>query len=594
MAAPVSISEIVAGIRLCQQLYDICIAPANNASVLCAEFKSEIKNFEERLKDFRRAFEHVETAVFDVDDDFDNLEPLSETIRKEARELVGDFGQTLQDCVKLLEKHTKLGTRRANALDNISWHNATQPDVDILRKRLHEHKYKILLFMEPLQLELIADIWVNTSEILELLRRHFGLVEYVELPKIPPAIHNRLLENLNKNAPTNIPDPSAIPLKQGVDVLIAHWRQCSSIRSTTGDNTVAQYFNLVKTQWMMEAVSQSRELKTSRQGHLFRRIVGQIEQKIAIQHARPNITRYTEDVLLQLHDSCFVIWPKQPKPESIPSPLELQEELVRVELVSESPNVKKEVQVFKVDDQNLRVVHLESREDQPEPITSTRFPILNQDTFVPLYTIAPSNTIEIGYNGGNRSATVAYTLRKTKDALALQSAFVGYVPFHHSIDVDVVVTTKSTSKWNPLAQVVKHEGRGAVQIWRWPSPDSHQLTSPSISRTTTLTDDGTTTIGSPSSRTTRSRLVQGINTSAVSISQNDKKDSRIKEVAIANTLPPPLLVAFVKNKNEYRMWQIDGTFRRPFPLPPLYFIPALRKKPTHSDSTPNHAQYPSS
>jgi hypothetical protein len=553
MSSPVSFSDILEAIRICQQIREKWFDPINNAQVKYFDFKHDIIDLEKRLSEFKDAFSQALVHVGDPDPFFLGDDSIHDTLKQEADELVGDFTLTLKDSHNLLADHVKFDSKRGNVLDNAHWHSSTEAKVNRLRSRIQLHVFKIRLFLEPLQLRLTNHILMNTNEIIDLLRSHFGLVTDVELPGIPAHLIIHFQDALKRDAPIPITDLNQIPLKEGINALILHHRQ--SLISTETSRPVEQHLNLLKAHWLVEILSQSEALKQVRSSHLYRRIIKQVEQRIAKQYARTDISHYGNDALSTLEQSAFAIWPeKTVVPEQqLTEPMDQEEKLAELSLVHQHLNVKRRLFVFRVNERNLRIVDSRTP-DNPTlgPKELVNYFDLNSDTLVPLYTITASPraewNIEIVY--GNGAATVAYPLKERADAFKLQRAFTGYdIPFYFG-GVSGTVTYKASGALSHFMRDGQHEGHGEIQLWQW--PQCGRAMDSTISPRTSVGNGKSST--SDSSHSIASRAFQGINPSVISISQDENGE----EAVLSSLPPPPLLMAFTEDKKRYRIWKTDS------------------------------------
>jgi hypothetical protein len=366
MSLPISFGDVVTALRLISWIKSTCIDPDNNAQVRYLEFKREIDSFEKRLIEFRDAFHQAITQINDHDLCLLDAASRHKVLKHEADTLVGDFVSTLTDCETLVRAHVKFDSKRGNFLDSLFWHSSTQARVEDLRRRLQAHADKISLFVEPLRLQLATDTAARTHDILEILMAQSNTVE---LPNIPSSLDDKFQDALSRHTTIQIRHPSRIPLEEGVDVMILHYRKSTALSNgLVTDQTVEQYLHLLKAHWLVETLLKSDTLKRARSGHLFRRIIKQVQQSIAEQYKREEISRYTEAELCALNMSDFDIWPPKvivPEPP-LTEPTGREEMLARLPVASQSSNEKREIFVFRVDDRNLRIVYLRSSNDRSQ------------------------------------------------------------------------------------------------------------------------------------------------------------------------------------------------------------------------------------
>lgn len=426
----IGFGDIALAIKLCKEIREKLFNPVNNAQIKYLDFKEDIVSLNNRLNEFKSAFDNAFIHINDLNSSLLDTNRPHITLKHEADELIGDFVSTLIECRTLLEAHVKFDRKRGTILDTVFWYSSTQGKVDDLRRRIQLHTEKIRLFLEPIKLRLTSDILADTSDILELLGKHFGLVKEVKLPAIPSRLDKEFREALHRDAPVRIPDSAQIPLKEGIDALTLHYRQ-SAGQFTGSENSrkVEQYLNLLKAHWLVEILLKSTALENTRPGHLYRRIIKQVEQLIAKQYGR-EISRYSEEALCALDKSAFAIWPEKiVMPEQpLTEPMEYEEKLAELSLVPRTLNETGKLFVFLKSDRNLRIVHSRTPVDQTRgPKETERFFNLRCDGLVPWYAITAPCTewnMEVIYGDGAES--VLYSFQEKDDALKLQQAFTGY------------------------------------------------------------------------------------------------------------------------------------------------------------------------
>lgn len=66
-------------------------------------------------------------------------------------EIVGDFEETLTECIRLLENNRSYSST-TGPVDNITWNVFIQPNVDRLQGRLQFHNTKLALVLKPFEL----------------------------------------------------------------------------------------------------------------------------------------------------------------------------------------------------------------------------------------------------------------------------------------------------------------------------------------------------------------------------------------------------------------------------------------------------------
>lgn len=537
MSAPVSFGDVIKALELINWIRNHCFDPVNNAQVRYLEFKREVEGLGRQLNDFQDAFRLL---VGHVSPDSHVLDaPQKQAVLKqEADKLIGNFLQTLQECKTLLQAHFKLDNKKGTILDNAFWGASTQAKVEDLRRRIQAHANKISLFIEPVRMRLDSDVVSNTHEILEILTEH----EKIKLPDIPSSLDARFRNALSQNQAIKITHPSKIPIQEGIDIMTLHYRQSTLMSSgTLSDQTAEQYLHLVKAHWLVETLNKSDALKEIRRGHLYKRIIKQVERGIAEQYERKKIPRYSEKELRALNSSAFELWPTPIIVEepSLTQAVDREELLARLPMVSTSSE-KRELYIFRVDDRNLRIVHLRGVRE------TERFFNLLTDSLMPFYTISSGTRAEwnVLMFYGNGAAKTDYALQSRSDVLLLQQAFTGYETVAYSEHISCAATYKRTFRDGQRLCI------GEIQLWQWPTVDS--ISTPPASPKFTEHTSTVSSVLSGSSYSRVSRAFHGTNRSIVSVSEAESG----KTVVVATLPPSPMIMAFLQDARTYTFWQV--------------------------------------
>ncbi|KAM7202919.1 hypothetical protein V8F20_004166 [Naviculisporaceae sp. PSN 640] len=83
-------------------------------------------------------------------------------------EIVGDFEQTLTECVRLLEDNRSYSST-TGPVDNITWNVFVQPNVDRLQRRLQFHNTKLALVLKPFEFDVRLRIHRDLQNRLDLI-----------------------------------------------------------------------------------------------------------------------------------------------------------------------------------------------------------------------------------------------------------------------------------------------------------------------------------------------------------------------------------------------------------------------------------------
>jgi hypothetical protein len=177
-----------------------------------------------------------------------------------------------------------------------------------------------------------------------------------------------------------------------------------------------------------------------------------------------------------------------------------------------------------------------------------RFFDLREDVVIPTYTMASHPrrewTVEVLFGRARSPATFAFSDRK--QVFCLQRLLTGYRPAtQHYENVQCCVTYKN--KRVPVFGRDQHlQGEGEIQFWKWPKAETKSL-SPISSHAPTLHSL------SDQARPSLPDMVRQLDVANVHTDH-----VRGRELLISRLDPPPLLVAFIRDKQGYKMLKTDG------------------------------------
>ena len=469
-------------------------------------------------------------------------------LKLESQELVGDYLTTLDECKQLLKKHAKFNGERATALDNAFWYARSQPRVEALRKKLQSHSYKIYLFLEPVRLELVSNISADTQEILALLRQQFEMTVGKHLPKIPPSINIALTDALSRDCPVSFDGAQDIPLRESIDALFLHYRDCTVGSTSSGiAPDIRQNLSLLKAHWLFQTIEPSASFSQSRQGSLYRRVLEQLAQRIQSQYKSLKIERWDEKDFEALDDVAWAIWPVKelPKPEILTDRNDREEKLAEVPLVCPYPDQREDLHVFRVSESTLRIVRSRHSKNQ----MTERFLDLDCDGLVPFYAVtsADRDRYTLNMTNGKGGGSVSYDFPSRKAALRIQTAFTGYDAISLTTSVRCTVTWRRASRINRNGQ---EKGIGEAQIWQWPVSKTQSGLSPIESSSSRRSNSMYSRSGQSS---IAQQTFQAFDPNILSI-----KDAQGGgEMMVAELPPAPALVLLVQRDSLYTMWHVD-------------------------------------
>jgi hypothetical protein len=353
----------------------------------------------------------------------------------------------------------------------VLWGATAADKVDMLRRKIQFHTQKIYLVIEPVKFGLLIEMRGQLDEILALMREHFSVPQdATPLPSIPAWPDKRFTEAILQNSPSSMTDMTQIPLREGFDALYSHFRESTfAFRDPeTADQTVEQYLNLLKSQWLLEITRNGSPFRRARPGSLFRRTMAQVEQRIFEQFERKNIVRFSDPELEKLNATAFLIWPIDyiAPTKFMTDPNLGEEEILKLSLslASSGEDDKDNLIMFRTGSTTLRIVTQKVLPDGYQE--SERFFNIHVEKFIPFYAIqqalSPSQrrtsntTSSIGISRGNGTGETSYTFKAEKDMLDFQRAVTGY---------QVVADSTVSCAINHSGKLPR--GRGKLQIWHW-------------------------------------------------------------------------------------------------------------------------------
>lgn len=492
-----------------------------------------------------------------------------ELLRREAKELIGDFNATLKECREILENNRGIVKDGAGFVQNVMWGQSTQKKVDEQRTRIQFHVQKIEFFMESVRLEQSNARDGDIQEILAHTRELRGLSLNTSLEPIPEWLGSRFREALKINPPVSYTDIDNFPLEHGYEALYLHYKQSTVISLPTGDQTMEQYLDLLKAHWIVETLKRGAPYKALRPGSYYLRTIARLERLISDQYARPGLTTFSEEDLSKLNESSFLIWPvqKAATPRQLTEPSGLEEKILEISL-PELPTVQKEdLVVFQRGPMTLRLARnivpaVGPLRQESEKINT------HIDRFIPLYAVPPSKSgsppLAIKICDGKETGGTVYELKSEGDIFSLQRAVTGYEVVS---DIKNVEWSLNRKKMRFLSKGLGNIDR--VQMWYWkPLSAGKSLQDGSRKRQ----DSGTASLqcrssvssqGSNSTNATVAKVVNGENESICTTTQSDSGET----VVAVRTQPQPVLFIFSKTEGGYALLHIECKHGQPQPKP---------------------------
>ena len=482
-----SLSDIFSALQFALQLREAFFLRVNRAELRYKEFGDEIGSLEKSLKKLSEVFEITirerEQRIFHPD-----YKSLDETAERERKALVGDFNETLERCRELLSENAKFLTKSGGVWDNAKWHFKTQAVVDALRTRLQFHTAKITLLLQPLKCQLLNEISVNVWEIRHDVRalreevrqlanfstRPSSFVPYHALPPVPPELEALFLEAIEVRKPSTYTDISAFPLREGLDALIAHFRE-STVKYLDSDNfggcgqpTVQQLLNLIKARWVLGKLKDSIHLREAGINSLWARCLGTLETKVLDQFRRPavgyDVCARESSNISQLEKENFTIWitnePLQ-APRTITDEDIGEEKILEVDLQETEGIAKKSLIIFRQATNEFRIVRTAIPEADVAPQPDEKIINVHAFRISPHFLLpysSPSQSIHISGSYVHRGDF--YDLKSFEDLLKVQHALTGYKVVHNATNVNWTTCHRGFFRTH------QEVGSGTVQIWK--------------------------------------------------------------------------------------------------------------------------------
>ncbi|KAH8707071.1 hypothetical protein GQ44DRAFT_763768 [Phaeosphaeriaceae sp. PMI808] len=526
----------------------------NAADHRLQEFINDINLLERRLRRLLPALEDALERYEDPDGDVDAIE-----LRCDLGSLVGDIEQTLLEAQELATSHIKIHRNAAGFIHNVIWAAHAEPKVDSLRKAMQFHAQKIFLVMEPVNLRLLTTIDVKIDKMDEKLDILLGITAF-SFPELPGWLDTMFRDAILVDMPSPFNHVNKIPLSQGFDALYLHYRESTHAfrDSETAEQTVEQYLNLLKCQWLLNILREGEQFK--RGGSLYPRVLKQIEQRLIREHQRSDIVRYSEAEIRAVNATAFRIWPIEQVVDVETSTQASSGEHIILRLSLPNSGGEDDLLViFRTGPTTLRIAKRSFGRDGIPYYESEHFNI-HQDVFTPFYAIAEnvaSNRQSIGTTlqaspsisiyRGNATGAVNYRLGSDADVFAFQRAITGYqVVFDKSVSWAI----KESGIRGQLAR-----GQGRMQIWHW-KPFEEVVDSDNQVISPTLSAHSMASYASTTSDAVVGTLLERRSTSGITVDER----SAVGSVICATTPPHPVVVIYNKENEVYTYYHMELDF----------------------------------
>ena len=397
-------------------------------------------------------------------------------------EVVGNFIEAIKRCEALLTKHIRLEKDKAGFITNVVWGVKVQEEVDELTRQLQVHAQRLSLVAEPVKYSVLQELRQGVAELVDRARRLDPDLKAQATELVPEWLREVFEANAAVNAPSTARYISNIPVKEGCDLLHRHFSRRHPQDASTDPRSraaaVRHYLNLLKCQWIVNVLRNTRDFPTYRHGSAFPLFISNVEIQIyqdlqtISRTPRAEVSEQELRALLVESMEPFLIWePPRIRPViSVTDKKEDEERIATISLACEEGH-KEDLLVFKKGTTGFRFVPTQEvdGEVRPSPYLKEERFNLRTDKFFPKYTVDSRGSPRVDFYHDNANTPVTYELKGLRDAWALQRAITGYEVAGSERAVKWGAQTPRLSKLG-FGNNSKKELFGCVQIWRWNPP----------------------------------------------------------------------------------------------------------------------------
>jgi hypothetical protein len=482
-----------------------------------------------------------------------------EPLKREARELIGDFNATLEECREILENNRGIVRDGSGFVQDVIWGASTHKRVEELRNRIQFHIQKIEIFMASVRLEQSNTIDDGIQELLVHIRELRGLSSETQLEPIPEWLDSRFCEALEINPPASYTDIENFPLERGFEALYHHYKQSTVVNIQSGDRTMEQYLSLLKAHWILKTLPRGRPFQALRPGSCYPRAVGRLSELISEQYARPGLATFNEEDLRKLDNSSFLIWlvQKETPPRQLTEPDGLEEKILEISLPGSQNVRKEELLLFQRGPTTLRLAR--SIVPATGPLRQESEKINTHiDRFIPLYAVPSSKSgspaLAMKICDGKETGGSVYEFKSEADVFSLQRAATG---FEVVSDMKKVNWSLNRKKMKLVSTLLANTGR--MQVWYWnPLSPSRMFQAGSSDpldsgKASSQWHSSASSPGSHRTNSTVAKVVSGANKASFSTMESEGGET----VVAVNTRPPPILLIYSKIKGKYAFFHLN-------------------------------------
>ncbi|KAF2457314.1 hypothetical protein BDY21DRAFT_286239 [Lineolata rhizophorae] len=411
MASFIQIGDIINAARLAWQVYQFGWSSDLAASRQYIEFGNDIRGLATNLDSVGRV---VNNALNEMNNR--NLPLCRPWDLSSLREIVGDYETTLRDSKALLEENKQYGTPRGH-MANVEFNVLVQPKAQRLQERILLHNSKMLLLLQPLEMDLLTrvhkDLAQRIGDVHNDLRKLMGAVipnyeqarDQMEtqescILEIPSDIANKF-ERAAEIGRIHSIAPASFPLDESTSAFVVHLQQ-STVLFQAGifvdqrQPPPQQYLNLLKCVWLMRWMRVSPKLADpSNQSH-WPSYIKKLDQELSRECFRftaGSSNQLIPPLLDGLRPEMFEIW-QQPLDQSLLStshePEFLMEDIMEAPLASTTSSVTQAIRLQRVvNSASERYILLETAVDAASgKIEKGKLDFnLRLSTFIPIYAV---------------------------------------------------------------------------------------------------------------------------------------------------------------------------------------------------------------
>ena len=488
-----------------------------------------------------------------------------ELLRREAKELIGDFNATLEECREILVNNSGIIRDGSGFIQDVKWGASTHERVKELRNRIQFHIQKIDIFMGSIRLEQSNTVVDGIQELLVHIRKIGGLTSETQLEPIPEWLDSRFREALEVNPPDSYTDVEDFPLEHGFEALYHHYRQSTVVNVESGDRTMEQYLALLKAHWILKTLTCATSFAALRPGSSYPRAVARLSALISEQYAQPSLATFNEEDLKKLNDSSFLIWLVQTvtPPRQLTEPDGFEEKILEVSLPNSRTVRKEDLLLFQRGPTTLRlarnIVPVNGPLRQESEKINTHI-----DRFIPLYAIPASKSgspaLAMKICDGKETGGSVYELKSEADIFNLQRAATG---FEVVSDVKKVNWSLNRKKMKLVSKLLSNTGR--MQVWCWNPLSANRMVQAGSGerldsgKSSSLWQRSVGSQGSHLTNSTIAKVLNGAHQASFSALESESGET----VVAVNKRPPPVLILYSKIKGEYAFFHLECQFTFP-------------------------------